>query len=139
MQDAKSKILEIAAGMGENTGILINMSFEVNAIDLSQKSVELMNSIFYDYVNFSAEVADMEKLPFDNESFDLVCSAGGLSYGDNMIVMDEIYRVLKSGGALIVVDSLNNNPVYRFNRYVHYLKGHRSKSTLVRMYSFRVG
>ena len=34
---------------------------------------------------------------------------------------------------MIVVDSLNNNPIYRFNRYIHYLKGNRSKSTLVRM------
>jgi hypothetical protein len=34
---------------------------------------------------------------------------------------------------MIVVDSLNNNPVYRFNRYLHYLRGNRSKSTLTRM------
>ena len=38
-----------------------------------------------------------------------------------------------NGGVMIVVDSLNNNPIYRFNRYMHYLKGNRSKSTLVRM------
>ncbi len=34
---------------------------------------------------------------------------------------------------MIAVDSLNNNPIYRFNRYMHYLKGNRSKSTLMRM------
>ena len=39
---------------------------------------------------FSAEVVDMEKLPFD-----VVCSAGSLSYGDNEVVMNEIYRALK--------------------------------------------
>jgi len=40
---------------------------------------------------------------------------------------------LNRGGVMIVVDSLNNNLIYRFNRYMHYLKGNRSKSTLVRM------
>ena len=67
-------------------------------IDLSPKSVEVMNNKFSKYENFSAEVADMEKLPFENEIFDVVCSAGSLSYGDNTVVMNEIYRVLKQGG-----------------------------------------
>ena len=68
------------------------------ATDISPKSVELMNNTFYESVNFSAEVADMEILPFDSESFDVVCSAGSLSYGDNTVVMNEIYRVLKPEG-----------------------------------------
>ena len=117
-KSGQSKLLEIGAGMGENTSSLLDMSFKVTSTDISSKSVE---------------VADMEKLPFNNESFDVVCSAGSLSYGDNNVVMNEIYRVLKQGGVLIAVDSLNNNPIYRFNRYMHYLKGNRSKSTLVRM------
>ena len=37
------------------------------------------------------------------------------------------------GGVMIAIDSLNDNPIYRFNRYIHYLKGNRSKSTLIRM------
>ncbi len=132
-QNSQSKLLEIGAGMGENTGFLIDMSYKVCSTDISPKSVKVMSNMFSKYANFSAEVADMEKLPFGDESFDVVCSAGSLSYGDNVVVMNEIYRVLKSGGVMIVIDSLNNNPIYRFNRYIHYLKGHRSKSTLVRM------
>ena len=75
----------------------------------------------------------MESLPFSDNSFDLVCSAGSLSYGDNHIVMNQIYRVLNKGGAFIAIDSLNENPIYKFNRYLHFLKGNRSKSTLKRM------
>ena len=132
-ESCQSKLLEIGAGMGENTEPLVDMTYEVCATDISPKSVKLMNNVFYECANFSAEVADMEKLPFDDESFNVVCSAGSLSYGDNAVVMNEIYRVLKPEGVMIVVDSLNNNPIYRFNRYIHYLKGNRSKSTLVRM------
>ena len=39
---------------------------------------------------------------------------------------------------MIVVDSLNDNPIYRFNRYMHYLKGNRTKSTLIRMPTMRL-
>jgi len=127
------KVLEIGAGMGENTEFLLERGFNVCATDISPKSVEVLKKYFNNYANFEAKVADMEKLPFDEESFDVVCSAGSLSYGDNKIVMNEIYRVIRKGGAVIVVDSLNNNPIYKFNRYVHYLRGNRSRSTLIRM------
>ena len=132
-KSGQSKLLEIGAGMGENTSSLLDMSFKVTSTDISSKSVEVMRNRFSKYSNFSVEVADMEKLPFNNESFDVVCSAGSLSYGDNDTVLNEIHRVLKPDGAFIAIDSLNNNPIYRFNRYIHYLKGDRSKSTLIRM------
>lgn len=129
----KKKLLEIGAGRGENTLELIKMKFNVCATDLSPLSVEAMNKKYSKYKNFSSKVADMEKLPFKNESFDVVCLAGSLSYGDNNKVMNEIYRVLKFGGWLVLVDSLNHNPIYRLNRYINYIKGNRSESTLKRM------
>ena len=79
------------------------------------------------------QVADMECLPFDASSFDVIVSAGSLSYGDPHLVDAEIRRVLRPGGRLIFIDSLNHNPVYRMNRWLHYLRGNRSKSTLMRM------
>ena len=60
-----------------------------------------------------------------------------MSYGDNNIVLGEIYRVIRPGGKFICVDSLNNNPIYMLNRYLHYLRGNRSFSTLKRMPSIR--
>jgi len=127
------KTLEIGAGMGENTEFLLQCGFNVCATDISKISVDVMKNRFSGYGMFRSEVADMENLPFDDGSFDMVCSAGSLSYGDNTKVMNEIYRVLRLGGGLIVVDSLNHNPIYKFNRNVHYLRGNRSKSTLNRM------
>ena len=73
-------------------------------------------------------------MPFCDESFDVVVSAGSLSYGDNRVTAREIHRVLKNEGKFFCVDSLNNNPIYRINRgYIHFLRGHRTKSTLERM------
>ncbi len=45
----------------------------------------------------------------------------------------EILRVLKPGGSFIAIDTLNHNPIYRFNRWIHYLRGYRTGSTLKRM------
>jgi ubiquinone/menaquinone biosynthesis C-methylase UbiE len=129
----KTKLLEIGAGIGQNTLRLIKMNFDVCATDISPRSVDVMSQKYSKYKNFSSKVADMEKLPFKNESFDIICSAGSLSYGDNNRVMNEIYRVLKFGGGVVLVDSLNDNPIYRFNRYINYIKGNRSWSTLKRM------
>jgi len=129
-QSLQSKVLEIGAGMGENTKILLDFGFNVIAVDISPKSIEVMNKRFSNYVNFSAKVGDIENLPFDNASFDLVCSAGSLSYGDNSVVMREIYRVLRPSGMMVAVDSLNNNFIYRLNRFIHYLKGRRSLNVI---------
>lgn len=128
-----SQILEIGAGMGENTEFLLKLGFKVCSTDISSKSVEVMQKRFCDYDNFVAKEADMELLPFENNSFDIVCSAGSLSYGDNLTVMNEIYRVLNQTGSFIAVDSLNNNLIYRLNRYINYLMAKRTKSTLLRM------
>ena len=130
---AGSRVLEIGAGMGENSEFLLKKGFTLTAIDISPKSVEVLKKKFASYESFDAEVADMEYLPFGDKSFDIVCSAGSLSYGDNILVMNEIYRVLKQNGSFIAIDSLNNNPIFRLNRFIHFLLGNRSKSTLSRM------
>lgn len=127
------KFLEIGGGMGENSEPILEAGHRLHSIDISSKSVEIMKKRFEKYDTFSAEVADMEQLPFKDKSYDVIVSAGSLSYGDNFKVLNEIYRVLNSGGIYIALDSLNNNPIYRLNRYIHYLKGNRSKSTLLRM------
>jgi len=77
--------------------------------------------------------ADMEALPFADQSFDCIISAGSLSYGDNETVLAEIHRLLKPGGRFVCVDSLNHNPIYRANRWWHYVRNRRSRSTLRRM------
>lgn len=77
--------------------------------------------------------ANAEHLPFPDAHFDLVTCAGSLSYVDLEIFLAEVTRILRPGGAFIFVDSLNHNPVYRLNRFIHYLRGQRSRSTLQRM------
>lgn len=125
-------VLEIGAGQGENTEILLNKDVKVIATDISVKSLKVIEKRFANK-NLSTKVADIENLPFADNYFDIVVSAGSLSYGDNKLVLNEIYRVLKKDGIFIAIDSLNNNPIYRINRYFHYLRGDRSKSVIKRI------
>jgi len=125
-------VLEICAGMGTNTEPLLATGASIFATDISKYSLTVLEKRF-ESDQITCQVANMENLPFGDEVFDSVVCAGGLSYGDNSKVLSEIYRVLKPAGSFIAVDSLNHHPIYRLNRYIHYLRGHRSASTLRRM------
>jgi ubiquinone/menaquinone biosynthesis C-methylase UbiE len=128
------RVLELGAGAGLHTRVLLQTGAQVTASDISPNSLGLLKQQFKNVPgNLKTEVADMESLPFDDSSFDVITSAGSLSYGDPILVDTEISRVLRPGGMLICVDSLNHNPVYRANRWLHYMRGNRSKSTLKRM------
>ena len=132
--DNNDNVLEIGAGTGIHTHSLLETGAFVVATDISPNSVQIIKKKYKKYSDkLIAKVADMEHLPFGNETFDVVCSAGSLSYGDNQIVMNEIHRVLKPGGKLIIVDSLHENPLYIINRWMGYYRGTRSLSTLRRM------
>ena len=132
LSDGK-KVLEIGAGIGVWTSTLLSAGANVYTIDISGYSLSVLRKRLAGFGKLHTQVADMEYLPFDNESFDVVTSAGSLSYGDNEKVMNEIYRVLKKDGVFICVDSLSHNPIYRFNRWIHYRRGYRTLSTLQRM------
>jgi ubiquinone/menaquinone biosynthesis C-methylase UbiE len=135
---AESCILEIGAGMGENTGFLLETGARVCSSDISVESLSVLSKRFEGNAQLTTKVADIEKLPFEDGVFDMVVNAGSLSYGDHNAVLNEIYRVLKPAGAFIAIDSLNNNPIYRFNRYVHYLRGSRSLSVIKRAPDLRL-
>jgi ubiquinone/menaquinone biosynthesis C-methylase UbiE len=100
-------------------------------MDLSKDSVHLA---LRRNGNFSTGVVgDVETLPFADESFDLVTCAGSISYFEPHTGAREIARILRPGGHLVCVDSLNHNWIYRFNRWIRHLRGERSLSTLNRM------
>jgi len=132
-------ILEIGSGTGEFTGAALGAGAVVTATDISEKSLDALAVRFGGVSDqLSTRRADMEGLPFVGESFDMVISAGSLSYGDNETVLREIHRVIKTGGCYICVDSLNHNPIYRINRYLHHRRGERTASTLRRMPTVRL-
>ena len=129
-----SLVLELGAGIGTHSRILGRKSCELIALDISLTSLELNQS--QSVSNSTFVCGDMSNIPFSSEKFDYVISCNSLSYGQPNIVDHEVSRVLKKGGTFIILDSLNVNPIYRINRYIKYLRGQRSKSTLKAIPSF---
>jgi ubiquinone/menaquinone biosynthesis C-methylase UbiE len=128
------RVLELGSGSGTHTRALLQTGAEVMASDISPTSLSLLRQrLSSTHGNLETALADMENMPFEANSFDVIASAGSLSYGDPKMVDDEIKRVLRPGCLLICIDALNHNPIYRFNRRIHYLRGNRTKSTLYRM------
>jgi ubiquinone/menaquinone biosynthesis C-methylase UbiE len=123
-------VLELGAGTGLHTRSLVQTGARVLASDISSYSLEVLEQRIK---GVTTRVTDMESLPFEDNSFDVVTSAGSLSYGDPDLVDAEIRRVLRPGGIFLCVDFLNHNLVYKLNRWLHYLHGDRTKSTLLRM------
>lgn len=124
--------LELGAGSGMHTAGLLNTGARVTAADISPGALALLERKLAGVAQgrLLTRVADMESLPFESGSFDVVACAGSLSYGEPALVDAEIRRVLRAGGTFICVDSLNHNPVYRLNRWLHYKRGERTRSTL---------
>ena len=122
------RVLEIGSGRSIYAP-LIKSGASVTASDISPKALQVLSERFDNPNNLELKTLDMQHLPFQNGSFDHVVMAGSLSYGENLKVRDEIYRILKRGGRFICVDSLSGNPIYSINRYLHYLRGRRSWST----------
>ncbi|MEO8542818.1 MAG: class I SAM-dependent methyltransferase [Burkholderiaceae bacterium] len=128
------RVLELGAGAGGHTLALARTGAHVTATDISSHALTYLARRLADQgLTVLTRVADMEALPFAENAFDFVACAGSLSYGDPALVDAEIRRVLRPGGCLICVDSLNHNPVYRLNRLIHCYRGNRTKSTLKRM------
>jgi ubiquinone/menaquinone biosynthesis C-methylase UbiE len=131
---SQDQVLELGAGSGLHTWALVQTGAVVTATDISPNALKLLKQRIENAGgHVKTQVADMESLPFEDASFDVVTCSGSLSYGEPGRVNSEIRRVLRTGDTLICVDSLNHNPVYRINRWLHYLRGNRSKSTLKRM------
>lgn len=138
MTGSNERALEIGAGMGEFTGMLLRSYSQVYATDISEASLLILKNIYSEYKGLRILVGDMEALPFDDEAFDLVSCAGSMSYGDNDLVLKEVYRVLRPGGYFIAVDVLDQNPIYRLNRFLHFIQGNRTWSVVNRTPSNRL-
>jgi ubiquinone/menaquinone biosynthesis C-methylase UbiE len=106
----------------------------VIALDYAEQSIVICNERKVSLkLNVDFRTADVQTLSFEDNTFDIVTCAGSLSYLNHAIFLHEVFRVLKKEGVFICVDSFNHNPIYRLNRYIHYLRGDRSYGTLVKM------
>jgi len=127
-------VLDLCCGDGVHSLTTARLGADVTASDLAEHNLAVARQrAARAHLPLRTLLANAENVPLPATSIDLLTCAGSLSYVDLEKFLAEARRLLRPGGAFIFVDSLNHNPVYRFNRFVHHLRGRRSRSTLVRM------
>jgi len=110
---SNNKILDAGCGTGGWFSILSKYG-QVRAVDKSEDAV-----IYARQKNIAQEViqGDIEKLPYADNFFDIILCFGVLYHQwtrDDQAVLEELSRVLKQGGILIVFD-----PAYNWLRGHH--------------------
>lgn len=108
---AGKRVLDVASGEGYGSFLLRRWGAEsVEGIDVDEQTVETATRLFGgDGVHYQCHTA--EQLPFEDHTFDVVCSFETIEHLDHPeLFLQEIRRVLKPGGNIIL--SCPNDPYY---------------------------
>jgi len=96
------KILDVGCGTGRLSVRLDKMGAQITALDISPK---ILNILKIKNPKIKTVIADAEKLPFADNSFDIVVSAFLIVHLQNpKIFFAEAYRVLKPEGKFILTN-----------------------------------
>jgi ubiquinone/menaquinone biosynthesis C-methylase UbiE len=101
---AGQKVLEIGFGMGTDLFQFAKAGANASGIELSPEHMRIALKRFELYgIAADLRLADAETLPFGDSSFDCIYSFGVLHHIPNTSkVVDEIYRVLRPGGRVLI-------------------------------------
>ena len=103
---AGKKILDVGAGTGRLAMELERAGAQVTALDVSPRMLAKIKN-----KNIEKVVGDAESLPFGDGTFDVVVAAFLIVHlKDPTKFFDEAYRVLKSGGILLVTNINQKDP-----------------------------
>lgn len=104
------RVLDVASGSGELSLVAARRGSTVSGVDLSEDGVKFARRLFKRAGRAGDfKIGDAEHLPYPDGSFDKVmCSSSLEHFKDDVQALQEMKRVLKPGGRLVLtVDSLN--------------------------------
>lgn len=133
MDVEQPKVLDIACGTGDSSIALYKAGMNVSGMDIAQKMLDIAveknahlkrKAARYDAKHPEAPLpplpdyifASAEKLPFETGKFDAVTISFGIrNFNRRSSCLSEIYRVMKPGGVLAILEFAKpQNPVIRF-------------------------
>jgi ubiquinone/menaquinone biosynthesis C-methylase UbiE len=139
----KRKWLELGCGTGHWTKVLLDLGFDVTAVDNSEAMLKIAHSKQLKNVQFLE--ADAARLPFPDASFSGIISITMLEFVDDLNeVINEIDRVLKPEGTLVLGclnekselgKNKNNDPVFK---HAHFFTQEEIKEMLDRFGNPRI-
>ncbi|HEX8847649.1 MAG TPA: methyltransferase domain-containing protein [Pyrinomonadaceae bacterium] len=138
---AGKRLLEVGCGMGTDLLQFARGGALCTGVDLTPRSVEI-SSLHFGLYGMRADfvLADGERLPFADESFDVVYSNGVLHHTpDTAGAVRELHRVLRPGGVAKVM-LYHRNSLYYWTEIVlhrgvlrgHFLRGHSTEEIMSR-------
>jgi len=96
-----SEILELGSGSGALTADMLNMGYQVKAVDSSQAMIKRAQHQIGDRDGLAFTLADALDLPFDSGRFDASIAASLLNVvPDKQRLLSEMTRVTKIGGSV---------------------------------------
>jgi len=121
-----SKIIEVGCYTGI-TSLIIDDRFEKTLLDLNKPALNLSEELFLHLNKKGTFVAgDMFRMPFPDNSFDIVFNSGVLehfNYEERVAAIKEYGRILKQDGAMIVAFPNHYSLPYRIGyRYLNFAK-----------------
>lgn len=93
-------VLELGAGTGKLTEVLVALGHDVHATDPDEQMLERLRERLPEV---RTSVASAEAIPAPDASYDVVVVAQALHWFDHDVAFPEIARVLKPGGRLAAV------------------------------------
>lgn len=130
---ANKRVLDVGCGNGYVLANYAKEGAKTYGIDITSAGIDICRQRF-DHLNLDGDfrVADAQSLPFEDNFFDCVCSMGVLHHvPDTQLALDEIYRVLKPGGRLIVMFYHKNSAKYQFKYRLFNIFGKKTMQQLV--------
>lgn len=95
------KILEIGCATGTLSRYISDLDHDLSGVDLSEGMIEVAKK---NNPNIPFHIADVNKLPFETESFDSVISASLLNIvSDREKALTEMIRVCRGGGTISIL------------------------------------
>jgi demethylmenaquinone methyltransferase/2-methoxy-6-polyprenyl-1,4-benzoquinol methylase len=121
------KVLDVACGTGDFTIEIarkVAPGSMIVGVDISEGMIAVgKEKIAKSGIDAAMHVADCEALPYDENTFDRISVGFGVRNFEHLeLGLSEMYRVLKNGGKLIVLElSVPSNPIIRWFYKLYFL------------------
>lgn len=137
-KNQKLKVLDIGCGVVPLCNYVSLKGHDVIALDPIKSDIDFlikndMNQFYNSNVQYIHGYG--EKLPFEDNSFDVVYSVSVMEHiasGNDLIVLSEMLRVLKVGGKLIITTDVMPNDGISYRKYTYPF----TSETLSRVFDF---